>query len=247
MQVQFIKLTKNKKTGKMPVTTTESKSCPQSCPMLKHGCYNKAGYHTGRNWKKIDTKERGSSWELMCANVNELDAGTVWRHNIGGDLPHYKEIIDFPAVKQLVAANMGKRGFTFTHHDMAISGNRAVVKFCNNNGFTVNLSADSLPHADVLAEYALGPIATILKSDHTERVFYTPKGRKGVQCPATYRDDVTCKQCKLCAVKNRKVIIGFPAHGNQAKIVDLIIQESEKELTARVQPRDAKGRFLPFA
>lgn len=44
-------------------------------------------------------------------------------------------------------------------------------------------------------------------------IIATPKGRKVVVCPATHRDDVSCKTCGLCAVRDRKVIVGFPAHG----------------------------------
>jgi len=47
-------------------------------------------------------------------------------------------------------------------------------------------------------------------------------GQTIVTCPATYRDDVTCATCKLCSVSNRRVIVGFPAHGTRASNADII-------------------------
>ena len=41
----------------------------------------------------------------------------------------------------------------------------------------------------------------------------TPAGRKVIDCPATYRDDITCDDCQLCQRQKRKVIVGFPGHG----------------------------------
>jgi len=38
-----------------------------------------------------------------------------------------------------------------------------------------------------------------------------------VLCPATYRDDVQCSSCGICAVPTRKAIIGFPVHGMRKK------------------------------
>jgi len=45
----------------------------------------------------------------------------------------------------------------------------------------------------------------------------TAKGIPVVVCPATYKDDVSCKDCMLCEKRDRKVIVGFPAHGTAKK------------------------------
>jgi len=57
---------------------------------------------------------------------------------------------------------------------------------------------------------------TVLPIDQKENTT-TPGGRKIVLCPATIRDGISCADCKLCAISNRAAIIGFPAHGTQAK------------------------------
>jgi hypothetical protein len=85
----------------------------------------------------------------------------------------------------------------------------AIAK-ANRDGFTINLSGNNLDHADALADLGIAPVVTVLPSDGTSTT--TPKGRKVVQCPATSRDDVSCKTCQLCQ-RQRDVIVGFPAHG----------------------------------
>ena len=240
MQVQFVPISKNKKTGAIAQSNTESKSCPPACPFRKKGCYYGAGYYTRLNWQKLDKGERGSDWNSLCDNVRNLEPHAVWRHNVGGDFPHYNGVIDFPKTTQLVAANDDRDGFTYTHHDMSVPGNRMAVKYCNDNGFTVNLSANVLRHADELSDLNIGPVVVSLPSDFSDNVFYTPAGRKGIICPAISRDDVTCKQCKLCARSDRKVIIGFPAHGPQAKAVDEILAGIESEYDAKAPQRDPK-------
>jgi hypothetical protein len=119
-------------------------------------------------------------------------------------------------------ANVGRRGFTYTHHNVLQSEhNRASIRAANAAGFTVNASANNLRHADQLAALDVAPVVAVLPSTvHGNVKIETPEGRRVVVCPATYRDDVTCQSCKLCAVRDRKVIVGFPAHGGARRKVD---------------------------
>jgi len=120
-------------------------------------------------------------------------------------------------------ANAGKRGFTYTHYDVINNAkNREAVNHANKSGFTINLSANNLKQADALAETKAGPVVVVLPSSVSgpEKIT-TPAGRKVTVCPATYRDDVTCKSCGLCALQ-RDTIVGFPAHGVQKKRADKI-------------------------
>jgi hypothetical protein len=208
-KVSFNPKSGNTKTGPMPVTRTERKSCPTACPLKNNGCYADLG-HVGMHWRKVE--ETGISWETMLDKIKALPDGTTWRHNEAGDLPHSSELIDYAMVKGLIGANKGKHGFTYTHHNLDISYNSAIVEMCNNNGFTVNLSANNLEHADKLKALCIGPVVTIVPIDHP-KLSETPKGNKVVVCPATYKDDVTCLSCKLCANVSRETIIAFPVHG----------------------------------
>ena len=132
---------------------------------------------------------------------------------MAGDLPGHGKRIDVRALAALVRANTGRRGFTYSHKPIT-AGNLAAIHNANAGGFTINLSADTLAEADRLAETGL-PVVVVLALPEGERhTVTTPAGRTVATCPATYRDDVTCASCGLCQRQNRKVIVGFPAHGN---------------------------------
>jgi hypothetical protein len=91
--------------------------------------------------------------------------------------------------------------------------NQDAVADANARGFRINLSGNTLAHADELADLNIGPVCVVLDAKEGERHdTVTPSGRRVVTCPATYRDDVTCSTCKLCA-RERDVIVGFPVHG----------------------------------
>jgi hypothetical protein len=91
-------------------------------------------------------------------------------------------------------------------------------KVCEANarGFTVNLSANNLEHADELYALGIAPVVVVLPID-AAKPFMSPAGHWVAICPATQRDDVTCASCGICAHSGRKAIIGFPAHGTGAK------------------------------
>jgi hypothetical protein len=232
--ILFTLKSSNVKTGPMPVSTTDKGSCPTDCAFYATGCYAKAGQmnfmwtamsKAGPNaeFKNGKATAKTLGWDEFCAKVEALPDATLWRHNQAGDLPGQGGKIDGQAVSKLVAANRGKHGFTYTHHNVLQDmDNRAVVAHANANGFTINLSGNNLAHADALADLGIGPVVVVLPSTVEGNVkLSTPKGRKVVVCPATYRDDVTCKSCGLCA-KLRDAIVGFPAHGATKKAASQI-------------------------
>jgi hypothetical protein len=204
----------NAKTGPIPVTTTSADSCPPSCPFSGGGCYAKSG-PLSLHWVKVSEGARGGSLDGLTSFIAGLPEGQLWRHNQAGDLPGEGEKIDVKALAKIIHANKGKRGFTYTHK-YASKRNKWIIRESNDQGFTVNLSANSPQHADELADTGAGPVVCVLDQATTKNTT-TPAGRKIVVCPATVRDDVTCSTCGLCARSTRSVIIGFPAHGTAKK------------------------------
>jgi len=221
-QVALTMKSRNEKTGPIPVSTTTFATCPDVCPLRENGCYAGNG-PLFMFWQKVTDGNTGTLWADFVDQIRNLKPGTLWRHNQAGDLPGNRINIDGGALAALVVANQGKRGFTYTHYDVTRNEkNRQYVKNANAKGFTVNLSANNLKHADDLAETKAGPVVVVLPSSVSGPVkITTPQGRKVTVCPATYRDDVTCKSCGLCALQ-RETIIGFPAHGVQKKRADQI-------------------------
>lgn len=215
-RVKFTAVSSNTKTGAIPTTITEKDSCPDVCPLKGgHGCYAESG-HVNLHWSKVS--QSGLNWSEFCQKIEALPMGEFWRHNVAGDLPHVNGYILRDELRQLTAANKGKKGFTYTHHDMRSQTNRKEIARANAYGFTVNLSANNPSHADELAALGIAPVVTILPID-ASGILFTPQGRKIVVCPATSENsNVTCKTCQLCALPNRAgVIVGFPAHGIQKK------------------------------
>lgn len=218
-QVSLTLKSRNAKTGPIPVSTTTSTTCPDACPFKRSGCYADGG-PLRIQWDKVSRGEAGHSWEDFLSQVRTLPNDQLWRHNQAGDLPGIGDTIDGKALYDLVVANTGKRGFTYTHKPMDSIANREAVAHANQSGFTVNLSANNLDHADELADLGIAPVVVVLPQEQKENLT-TPKGRKVVVCPATIRDDVSCMTCGLCA-RLRDAIVGFPAHGNGAKKANAI-------------------------
>lgn len=217
--VHFTPKSSNAKIGKIPATVTERKTCPPSCPFYDAGCYAGVG-PVSWHWKKVTNGTRGDSWAALCESIAALPAGQLWRHNVAGDLPGDGVTIDHQALGELVRANMKKRGFTYTHYQTTPE-NRRAIRSANMAGFTVNLSANNLAHADQLAALNIAPVVTVLPEHNDGVKLETPAGRPVAICPATYKD-TNCKECQLCQRADRAVIVGFPAHGPQKKSADII-------------------------
>jgi len=218
MKYHLTPISRNAKTGPIPVSTSSAETCPDVCPFKRdttvNGCYADGG-PLGMHWQQVTKGKRGTDWPEFVASIAALPDGQLWRHNQAGDLPGVNDALDTEALAQLVAANKGKRGFTYTHKPLNTDSERDAIKRANADGFTVNLSANSLAHADALAGLEIGPVAVVLDAAQTVNTL-TPSGRKVVVCPATQRDDVSCASCQLCQ-RQRSVIVGFPAHGASAK------------------------------
>lgn len=223
-RVAFTRFSRNAKTGPIPVSTTEAKTCPPSCGMFA-ACYAKAG-PLAMFWAKVSDGRVGLDWGDFLRQVKALPKGQLWRHNQSGDLPGIGDAIDPIALAQLTKANKGRRGFTYTHKPVeGLSGlaNRVAVEIANREGFTINLSADTLAEADSLAALGVAPVVVVLPSDQTTATT-TPEGRKVAICPATIKEGITCATCGICALRDRKAIIGFPAHGTSKRKASAIAQ-----------------------
>lgn len=218
----------NTKTGPMPVSTSNSSTCPDACPIKLKGCYAKYG-PTGMAWRNVDSgkAKEAVEWPEFVRKVKALSKGTLWRHNQAGDLNGKNGAIDTTALAQLVNANRGKRGFSYTHYPVlpgqgsATLANRMALAQANSEGFTINLSGNDVNHADQLKALNVGPVVVIMPRD-AEKVSTTPAGNKVVICPAENTSKITCLKCGLCADAKRDYIIGFRAHGTAAKTVELI-------------------------
>jgi hypothetical protein len=98
---------------------------------------------------------------------------------------------------------------------------RDAIYLANCEGFTINLSANSLRHADELAALKIAPVAVVVAEDAPAK-FKTPEGRDVVVC-LNETQRLTCLECQLCAVPTRKSIVGFRAHGQAKALVSQLV------------------------
>lgn len=211
-QVHLTLKSRNEKVGPIPVSTTEAQSCPKVCPFKKSGCYADGG-PLALFWGKVSRGDAGVSWSEFCGQIAGLPEGQLWRHNQAGDLPTADGVhIDNVEMAQLLVANQGRKGFTYTHHNPEQGFNGQIIKAANRAGFTVNLSGNNLHHADELADLAVGPVVAVVAEDHPEHST-TPAGRKVVVCPEQTGKAKSCATCALCQKADRAVIVAFRAHG----------------------------------
>ena len=213
MKYHYIKKSANSKTGPIPVTYSQRETCPPSCPHYRSDCYAE-DFYTSMAWNKVP--QRGGNLAQLCESIAALPPGQLWRHNVAGDLPGEGEAVDAAALGEIVRANIGRRGFTYTHKKSL-----AAIEWAQQAtawGFTVNMSADDAGEADSLADSGL-PMTCIVPMDTPEKTT-TPGGLPIVICPAQTRDNVSCNTCQLCQRADRQVIIGFRAHGSRARVAD---------------------------
>jgi hypothetical protein len=156
-------------------------------------------------------------FDQFLEKIRKLPEGQLWRHNVAGDLPGRGDSLDTEKLADLVEANRNKRGFTYTHKPVAKNPrSAAALKQANQDGFTINLSANSIHKADLLVQLAVGPVVAVVGQDR-RRDFKTPAGNSVVICPHAIERRITCKDCQLCQHVDRKPIIAFPVHGSGRK------------------------------
>ena len=232
----------NGKVGPIPVSTISDNTCPTACPfnhLNEGGCYADTG-PVALIWKTLSAHKPGESWsnsrgyhfqsltwDEYCDAVARFPQGQPWRHGQAGDLPGIGDAIDAKALRQLVKANKGKRGWTYTHKPVLNNAaNRRAIAHANNHGFTINLSANHVAEVDSLVALNIAPVAVVLPASvHGKQDIATAEGTRIVVCPATYMD-TNCADCLLCEKRDRKVAVGFPAHGVHAKKANAIASQT---------------------
>jgi len=222
MHIHFTAASSNSKTGPMLVTTQSSDTFALSCPFNGTGCYAHYGLLKW-HWDRVSSGERSKNWQSFLDAIKKQQKGSLWRLSQAGDLPGYQGKIDKNKLQDIIDANKHMKGFTFTHKPMTKT-NKALIKHANDNGFTINLSADSLSDADKKAAMNIGPVAVPIPSDPDQWPTHTPGGRKISVCLNTTKG-LTCVQCGLCAVAGRKSVVGFPAHGTAFRKVEAVISK----------------------
>lgn len=236
VRILFTAVSGNKKTGPIPTTISSKRTCPEVCPLKRGGCYAQTG-PLNMHWTRLTNGAAGLSWQDFLKEIKRLWPGQLWRHNTAGDLQGENDKLDRKALRELTAANRDKRVICYSHYSpltenvgkQTAEHNKRAIKEAVSNGFVINLSANSMVHADKLVALGIAPVVTVLPSTQRTNCL-TPAGNRVVVCPATREGGahgrVTCARCGLCARANRDYIIGFPAHGTLYGKVNTIAAQS---------------------
>ncbi len=215
----LVRVSRNRKTGPIPVTTTSANSCPPSCSFKGNGCYAETG-PLALHWDRVNSGQRGADFDTLLEELGTLRRNALWRHNQAGDLtPSSPGVIDARLLIRLAWINKGRRGFTYTHY-RPTGANRGAIATANRMGFTVNLSAETLGQADAYADLGIAPVVVVLPANATKPT-HSPAGRHVVVCPAAVGNS-DCLNCGICQQRDRASVVGFPAHGSGSKRVEAI-------------------------
>ena len=203
-RVLWVPRSLNQKLGGIPASWSERGTCPPSCGLYEAGCYasyGKLGFH----WKNV-TRD-GLPWEGFLEKVRGLEESQVWRHNVAGDLQGSGQQLDVKRFTELVEANRGRRGFTFTH--------RSSARWRPSTSLwqTRTVSPSIYPPTRRLKRTDWSTSRSVRDNSSAAR-----RPRPGPQDPSRSACDglsggdgrsLTCLECQLCAIPDRKTIIGF--------------------------------------
>ena len=212
LRFHLSRVSTNSKTGPIPVSTSSQATCPPTCPFLGNGCYAQ-NYGLIFHWRAVSKGSRGVTASEFFRLIAALPSGQFWRANQAGDLPHTRGRISRRFLRGLIGANRGKRGYTYSHHDLALGENLALIRQANRQGLTVNVSTETEAAADRAVAAGL-PAVVAVSSSETRTAWDTPAGNRVVVCPAQ-RDGSTvdCATCQLCYQRPAGLIVAFLAHG----------------------------------
>ncbi|KQS84311.1 hypothetical protein ASG58_21310 [Rhizobium sp. Leaf383] len=183
-------------------------------------------------WGKVDRGEVGGNFDTFVKEVEQLPRRQMWRYAQAGDLPGEGDSIDREQMTRLAKANRGRPVIAFTHKPATVE-NIETLRQARDLGFSVNLSANNVGHADELVKHGLNVVVVLpteyaREKEETNTEYrarlnslpkHTPDGNRIAVCPATYTE-TNCLQCGACAKSgDRSAIIGFPAHGTKKKQV----------------------------
>jgi len=197
----------NKQTGPIPVSTSPKGTCNPLCPLASQ-CYAKK-FHLNMHWDKVTSGERGTDYSSFCNSIRKLPYGQLWRHNQAGDL-HSPDRTD--DVNQLINANRGRRGFTYTSWDYSDE----LFLRAKRAGFTINKSCYTASSAAATAARGIPAVFSGAPVEYRDVTAWTEFGVRFVVCPTKRNSPaaqkVQCATCQLCHTRPENIVIVFPLH-----------------------------------
>jgi hypothetical protein len=173
------------------------------------------------HWDAVTAGKRGVPPVDFINQVRKLPAGSMFRHDVAGDLwpgiqPH---LIDGVRLRMLADAASHLIAWTYTHHAKILQ-NLAAIRSAIRRGFTVNLSTESRREAAAFAKRGY-PVTCVVPADSPKHFQFD--GVMFRQCPATLPNStIQCSSCggakgrPLCSIADRAFVVTFPVHGSRS-------------------------------
>ena len=208
------RVSSNKKTGRIAVTTTSKDSCPKSCGM-RDVCYAATG-PLALHWAAVSNGSRSKRWRDHFDDLASLPLGSPLRLNQAGDLvASASGRLSRAFIDGLLSVVKSRRlqAWTYTHHDHTVGDNGKLLRRANREGLRINISTETEDSADRAIASGL-PAVLAVSSEETRTAWRTPARNLVKVCPAQLRD-TDCSRCMLCHKRGSKVIIALLAHGSR--------------------------------
>lgn len=231
----------NRKIGAIPASWSTVSTCPDTCGLKKPlpgkkapPCYYFSGHFTGMQAKRLENPDSTNRLtpKQFAEWVATLNPGQLWRDRVGGDqVPSATKPLNIDArtFNRVTRANhqADARGFSYTHYPLN-AHNVRLIRAARLNGYTLNVSADSMAEAaKIKSRFPDLPVVALGPADYEKG--HVSGDVQFVQCPATYVENMDCQRCKVCAYFDRKAVIVFPAHGKAKRSAEIIATSNELE------------------
>ena len=129
------RVSSNKKTGPIAVTTTSKNSCSLNCGM-REVCYAASG-PLALHWNAVSNGLRSSEWRKHLNDLASLPYGSPLRLNQAGDLvasASGRLSRAFLNGLQAVIKERRLQAWTYTHHDHTLGDNGKLLRRANREG-----------------------------------------------------------------------------------------------------------------
>ena len=209
-KVHWVSVSKDSKTGEVPVSYSPKETCPDSCSLKEGGCYAWGLYYLKSLGNKI-SNGKIEPRSLTDALNKIKSTAKIARHRVAGDT-----VGDVPGTIEeceiIESAGLINIGYT---HNWKSNEAQPLKKY---------FRASCQTASDVLEARKMGWAATLIVPSGTGKKVRLPNGEMAYKCPARHgvvgQKDITCNTCTLCKVSDstsNKTVM-FEVHGNAATL-----------------------------
>tara|TARA_Y100001963_G_C6793579_1_gene457177 strand:- start:14845 stop:15549 length:705 start_codon:yes stop_codon:yes gene_type:complete len=204
---------KNSKTGDIPqgyvgATKAQANASCDGCPMRNNGCYYWQGTAVmGHSSMQKKYTTHPDQYSLSAALTKSIRSSRYVRGAVGGDPWVFTRETVEGWVDQI--RNAGLRGLLLYTHFAKDKGKHLkglAMASVHSLQEADDLIDDGWRTAMVTDQYRVPgsrkPNLKHLPEWNGQSLFVTPKGRKGIVCPAQYKQGVNCNTCGLCDAKH---------------------------------------------